>query len=109
MPVPRVFRGEAAARRAPAIAANAPINSRLVTKLAIAFLPPGVAAIMIAALFPKALTIGGHEFDAPQPFGALPEIELGHDGAHRAAMLARQRPALPGMGEQHVLVVEIGE
>ena len=53
--------------------------------------------------------IGGCELDSPQPFRAFPEIKVRHDKAHRAAMLGRQRRALPAIGEQCVLAEEIGQ
>src|SRR5690348_9218570 len=76
---------------------------------AIALLFPRIAAIMIAALFPKARAVLRDQFDALDPFRAFPEIELGHDRTHQAAMLVRQRLALPGMRQQHIVVVEIRE
>src|SRR5690242_17505368 len=76
---------------------------------AITLLRPGVAMIVVAAHFPEAGTVGGDELDAPDPFGAFPEIEPRHDRAHRTTMLARQRTALPGMSKQHVLGVEVGQ
>src|SRR5713101_7287158 len=76
---------------------------------AIALFRPGIAVIVIAPLLPEPGAVGRQELDAPDPFGALPEIEPRHDRAHRAAMLARQGTALPGMREQHVLGVEFGQ
>src|SRR5260370_7278144 len=62
---------------------------------------PGIAAVVIAAHFPIARRVLATEFDALQPFGALPEIEMRHDEAHRAAVLLLQRlagPATPHPG-----------
>src|SRR5690348_10894052 len=79
----------------------------LSVSLAVTLLAPGIAAIVIAALFPEAAAILGDKLDPPDPFRALPEIELGDHRAHRPAMLARQRFALPGMREQRIIIVEI--
>src|SRR5260370_24695568 len=64
---------------------------------------PGIAAVVIAAHFPIARRVLATEFDALQPFGALPEIERPHDEAHRAAVLLLQRLPGPAMREQAVL------
>src|SRR5699024_11946389 len=50
-------------------------------------------SIVIAALLPEARRVIGQEFDALQPFGALPEIEMRHHQPHRTAMLLLQRLA----------------
>ena len=47
------------------------------------------------------------EFDALQPFRALPEIEMRHHQPHRAAMVLLQRLARPAVREQGVLGGEI--
>src|SRR5689334_5061781 len=94
------------------VASATPSAARIIARRrvsAITLLRPGVAMIVVAARFPEAGTVGGDELDAADPFGAFPEIEPRHDRAHRTAMLARQRTALPGMGEQHVLSVELGQ
>ena len=67
----------------------------------------GIAAVVIAADFPIARRILGQEFDALQPFGAFPEIQMRHHQPHRAAVLLLQRLARPGMREQGVLGGEI--
>src|SRR5215471_5016447 len=76
---------------------------------AITLLRPGIAAHVVAAHFPETGPVLGHEGDPPKPFRALPEIELRHHRSYGSAVLAGDRLALPGMGEQHVVVVEIGE
>src|SRR5579864_1207377 len=77
--------------------------------LAVAFFVPGIAAIVIAAFFPKPGAIRGDELDPLNPFRALPEIQLRHDRAHRPAMLAWQGLALPGVREKYVVIIEISE
>src|SRR6185312_17168458 len=101
MPVPR---WGCAARAV--VASAMPSAARMIARRgvsAITLLRPGIAVVVIAARFPEAGPVGGDELDAPDPFGAFPEIEPRHDRAHRTAMLARQRTAFPGMGEQRVV------
>src|SRR5579885_2438078 len=76
---------------------------------AIALLFPRVAVIVIAARLPEAGAVLGEELDALQPLRALPEIEPGNHHAHRPAMLARDRLALPAVREQRVGRRELGE
>src|SRR5262249_12768414 len=86
-----------------------PGNEKTCAPSAIALLLPGVALVVIATLLPEAGLVARDELDALQPLRALPEIELGHDRAHRAAMLAGQGLALPLVSEQRVIVVEVLE
>src|SRR5690242_5275437 len=104
MPVPR---WNCAAKAV--VASAMPNPARMIARRrasAITLLRPGVAVVVVAARFPEAGTVGGDDLDAPDPFGAFPEIEPRHDRAHRTAMLPRQRTPLPGTGEQHVSSVE---
>src|SRR5260221_2575341 len=108
MPVPGLAcAAMAAVERARPSATTVAMPRRAV--LAIALLRPGIAVVMIAALLPEPGAVGGQELDAPDPFGALPEIKPRHDRPKRAGMLARQRMALPGMREQHALGIEFGQ
>src|SRR5271170_2467187 len=86
-----------------------PENEKAWAPSAIALLLPGITLVVIAALLPESGLVARHELDAPDPFGALPEVEFRHDRAHRAAMLARDRLALPFVGKQHVVIVEMLE
>src|SRR5215471_17515381 len=76
---------------------------------AITLLRPGIAAHVVAAHFPKPGSVLGHECDLPDPLRALPEIELRHHGTYGSAVLAGDRLPLPGMCEQHIRFVEVGE
>ena len=49
------------------------------------------------------------EFDALDPLGALPEVELGDHHAQGPAMLAADRLAVPAPGQQHVVGREVGQ
>jgi hypothetical protein len=71
------------------------IASRLVMTLIaiVALLFPRIASVVIAADFPIARLVGGEEFDALQPFRALPEIQVRHHQAHRAAVIGFDRCA----------------
>src|SRR5579883_136163 len=112
MPVPRLACGAAPALTASISPGPTVKNSaarRRVKRSAIALLRPGIAMVVVSPLFPEARAVGGDEFDAPDPFGALPEIELRHDRAHRPAMLAGERLPLPGMRQQYIVIGEIGE
>src|SRR5262249_23582618 len=75
----------------------------------IALLAPGVAAIMITADFPIARSVLVEKLDRLQPFRALPEIEMGHDDPHGAAMLGGDRFPPPAVREEGVLGREIFE
>src|SRR5690606_23876652 len=74
--------------------------------LAISFLLPGIAIVVIAAHFPEAGSVPVHEADVAQPLGALPQIELRQDKSNWPAMFAGDRLALPFGRQQHIRVVE---
>ena len=54
---------------------------------------------MVAVLFPEAGLILGHEADAAQPLGGLPEVQMRHDQTGRAAMLGRDGLAVKFEGD----------
>ena len=43
------------------------------------FFFPRVAFVVVAALLPKAWRVFSHQFDAIDPFGALPAVDAGND------------------------------
>src|SRR4029077_19370325 len=63
---------------------------------------PRIAFVVIAAHLPETRAVLHGEFDPAHPFRALPEIPIRDDDTHRAAMLAGNGFALPGMGKQHI-------
>src|SRR5262245_31252889 len=74
---------------------SARLFSLFLSVAGISLLSPRIAAVVIAADFPIAGLVLGQEFDGLQPLRALPEIEMRHDEAHRAAMLDVERLAGP--------------
>src|SRR5262249_9152792 len=61
---------------------------------AIPLLEPRIGVVVVTAPLPVARVVVGREANAGQPLRALPEIAVGHDGAHRGAVPARERLAL---------------
>src|SRR5262245_51245868 len=55
-----------------------------------ALLAPGVGRVAVAIVFPESLAVSGTEFDAAQPFDALPGVATRDDGAQRSAVLGGQ-------------------
>ena len=49
----------------------------------------GVRIHVVTVTLPKAWDILRNEFNPPQPFGALPEIQVRNDNANWSAMLGR--------------------
>src|SRR5262245_7921578 len=70
--------------------------------LRVSFFTPGSAVLVVSADLPVARLVPFDESDAGQPFGALPEVEAGHDRAHRWAVWARQRSTVQTVRHQHV-------
>src|SRR5262252_6187495 len=58
---------------------------------------PGIAAIVVAARFPKARPIDAGEFDALQPLCALPEVEFRDHQTDRSAVFPREWRPLPAV------------
>src|SRR5260370_17579532 len=56
--------------------------------------PPWVSAYVVAVRFPEPRLLLVLEGDAAHPLRALPEIEVWHEQAQRAAMLGMQRLAV---------------
>jgi hypothetical protein len=72
-----------------------------------ALFQPGIDVIIVAAHLPKPLVVARDELDLAQPFGAFPEIEVGHDQPYGAAVTERPRVALPAMGDDGVVAGKI--
>lgn len=64
---------------------------------------------MVAAALPVASLVVFDEFDAADPFGALPGIELRDHAADRAAVVGRNRLAVVQVGKQRIFGEKIGE
>src|SRR5260370_8247038 len=60
----------------------------------VALFPPWVSAYVVAVRFPQPRLLLVLEGDAAHPLRALPEIEVWHEQAQRAAMLGMQRLAV---------------
>src|ERR1700694_4808403 len=67
-------------------------------QIGVAFFLPWVRVIVVAAHFPEALLVCVAELDPVEPLGALPEVLLRDERAHRGAVdrLARPRAAPRG-------------
>src|SRR2546427_2547050 len=65
---------------------------------------PRQRRVGIAPHFPVALLITVRERDVFDPLRTFPGIALRHDDPHRPALLYGERRAVPGVGEEHVLV-----
>src|SRR5689334_21109565 len=65
---------------------------------------PGVGGVAVATVLPISPLLTGAKLDPVDPLGALPGVELGRDHPHRAAVLSRERPAVRGVDEQHVVL-----
>ncbi len=66
-----------------------------------ALLRPGIPVHVVPVPLPKARAVGGHEFDAAQPFRAFPEIEVREQKAQGIAVVGFE-------GEVVVLVRQHG-
>ena len=64
---------------------------------------------MIAVLLPKSGLVAGDQFDALDPFGALPGVEAGNHKAQRFSVLRRNRFAVVGSRKKSVLGQEVVE
>ena len=79
---------------------------RLIAKT---FLLPRVPMHMIAVAFPETGTVFSEEFEAAEPFGALPGVELGDDEAGGSAVFDAERLAVVVGSDEGVGSEEIGE
>src|SRR5215207_2526241 len=64
----------------------------------VALLAPRVAVVVVAERFPEAWLVVVQQPQAPDPFGALPEVEVWHEQARRSAVLGLERLAAVGVG-----------
>src|SRR6266545_840940 len=80
---------------------------------AVALFLPRIAAHVVAVLLPEAWPVAGHELQAADPLGALPEVEVRHEQPQRPAVLGRDGLAVPRvhqhvLGPHEVLEAEVG-
>src|ERR1043165_980037 len=76
---------------------------------AIALLFPRVGVVVVAARLPEAGLVVAHELEAGDPLRALPEVEVGHEAAHRRAVLERERLLVQAVRHERVLARRLGE
>lgn len=67
-----------------------PRRMRAGTRPAIPLLGPRVAAHVIAVLLPESRGVPVHQLDAAHPLRRLPEVQVRHDQASRAAVLGEE-------------------
>src|SRR3954469_12695384 len=75
---------------------------------AVAVVAPGMCTARVAALFPEAQLVAGHQLDPIDPLGALPCVELRRDHAHRPTVLDRQRLTIDRVPQQDVRLQALG-
>src|SRR5688572_11784161 len=75
----------------------------------VSLLAPGVAVHVVAERFPEARLVRWHVAQLAHPFGAFPEIEVGHEEARRSAVFRRERRALIYEGDHALSLREIGD
>ena len=96
-----------AVRAVPSAGCRSAPNSKSATDYSIVrripVVEPGLRGVGVAAHFPESLVILGQELDLADPLRALPGVQLRRDHPARPAVLARQRLALPGVDQQHVV------
>src|SRR5215211_1113760 len=68
---------------------------------------PGVAVVVVAEALPKAGLVGVQQLDPPDPFGALPEVQLRHQQPGRAAVLGLQVLAVVAERDPSLAIHEI--
>src|SRR5215212_695013 len=65
----------------------------------VALLAPRVAVVVVAQRLPETRLVVRQEPEAPDPLGALPEVEMGDEQAGGAAVLRFERLAVVGVGD----------
>src|SRR5262245_50864376 len=70
----------------------------------IALLVPGVAVVVVAERLPEAGLVLFQQPQAPDPFCALPEVEVRHDQAGRSAVLRLERLVVVAVGDERLAV-----
>src|SRR5262249_34890767 len=82
-------------------------GARSVTVVPLLF--PGVAVDVVAVRLPEAGPVGVHEAQPAHPLGRLPEVEVRHEEARRAAVLRGERLAVVFVGDQALVAAKIGD
>src|SRR3984893_5934005 len=77
--------------------------------LPVPFLFPWIGVVMVAALLPETRAVALHKLQAIEPFGALIEVELGHQQAHRATMFGFQILTVVLESNHYIIIIEIGK
>src|SRR5439155_26871081 len=103
---PRAIGPEAAARARTRARSDArpTVRKARAAALGVPLVWPGMRRIGVAAQLPVPEPVERQKLDSVNPLGSLPGIELGSDDAHRTAVLDRQRLALGGVHQQHVIL-----
>src|SRR4051812_16192086 len=73
----------------------------------IALLEPGIAAVVVAVALPETRLVVVEHAQTGDELSALPEVEMRHEQARRAAVLAFERfavevPHHPGLSARHI-------
>jgi hypothetical protein len=79
----------------------------LVFLVAIAFFEPRVSPIVITTDFPEPSDIFSEKFNAADPFGAFPGVELRHNQAERPAVVRSEILTIKAMGEDNIVIDEL--
>src|SRR5215213_8221161 len=75
----------------------------------VALLAPGVAAVVVAVLLPEPRAVPRAQRDPADPLGALPEVQVRHEHAHRPTVLDRQRPPVELPGDPRLAARHVGQ
>src|SRR6478752_10095170 len=75
----------------------------------VALLAPRVTDVVVAALLPEPAAVGRHVFDAPDPFGPLPGVQMRHDETQRESVFGGEQFAVLVGGEQRPVRGEVGD
>src|SRR5215467_12360670 len=76
---------------------------------AIPLLAPGIAAVVVAARLPIPRLVLRDEADAGEPLGALPEVEIGEERAHRRPVRTRDRVAVEAVRDERVRLERLAQ
>src|SRR5262249_4809647 len=81
---------------------------RLATSVApVALLPPRISIDVVAEALPEPGDLLVHELDPPDPFRALPQIEMRNEEAGRAAMLCLEIRPVESKSDPGLTVHEV--
>src|SRR5215471_10199420 len=70
----------------------------------VSIIEPRLGRVRVAALLPESAAVVSEKLDLADPLRSLPRIELRGDHPAGAAVLGRQRLALPSVHEQHIVL-----